>query len=101
MIYLDKEDFNKLIEDDVVIVEMYANWCGPCKILSPILDKVSNNYKDIKFIKVDVDKHDEIARKYGIMSIPTLIFFKDGKVINRHIGLVNEKELDSIIDDII
>ena len=101
MIYLDKEDFNKLIEDDVVIVEMYANWCGPCKILSPILDKVSNNYKDIKFIKVDVDKHDEIARKYGIMSIPTLIFFKDGKVVNRHIGLVNEKELDSIIDDII
>ena len=100
MIYLDKENFNELIKDGVVIVDFYANWCGPCKILSPILDEVSKELKDIKFIKVDVDKHEDIAREYGIMSIPTLIFFKNGEVVNKNIGLINEEKIQEIIDEI-
>ena len=81
--------------------KFYANWCGPCKVLSPIIEKLSEQMEEVKFIKVDVDKHDELARKYGIMSIPTLIFLKNGNIVNKHIGLINEEKIIDIIDEIV
>lgn len=100
LIHLNDESFDEIIKNDVVVVDFYANWCGPCKVLSPTIEKLANELKDIKFIKVDVDNHEELARKYGIMSIPTLIFFKNGKEINKHIGLISEEKLNNIIQEL-
>lgn len=100
LIHLENENFNEITKDGIVVVDFFANWCGPCKVLSPTIEKLSIEMNDIKFVKVDVDKHDEIARTYGIMSIPTLIFFKEGKVVNKHIGLITEDKIKEIIDEI-
>ena len=93
MINYNGENFNELIKTKV-IVDFYANWCGPCKMLAPELEKISN---DIKVIKVDIDKYQELARTYGVMSIPCLIIFDDGKEIKRNIGFMPEPKLKEFI----
>lgn len=100
LIHLEKEDFNHIISTDVTVVDFFATWCGPCKMISPIIEKLANDITNVKFVKVDVDKHDELARIYGIMSIPTLIFFKDGKEVKRHVGFINEDKIKEIIDEV-
>lgn len=87
------EDFNSLIKEKV-LVDFYANWCGPCKMLGPVLEKVSN---DIRVVKVDVDKFSEIARSYGVMSIPCVILFAEGKEIKRNIGFMPEEKMKEFI----
>lgn len=69
-----------------VLVDFWASWCGPCKMLSPIVDEVAEEREDIKVCKVNVDEQPELAAKFQIMSIPTLIVFKDGKVVNQASG---------------
>ena len=91
------EDFNEMIKDRV-LVDSYANWCGPCKLLAPVLENVSN---DIKVIKIDIDKYRDIARGYGVMSIPTLVFFKNGKTERVSVGLISSEELSDIIDSLV
>lgn len=100
LIHLEKEDFNHIISTDVTVVDFFATWCGPCKMILPIIEKLANDITNVKFVKVDVDKHDELARIYGIMSIPTLIFFKDGKEVKRHVGFINEDKIKEIIDEV-
>ena len=85
-----ENDFNKLIENQAV-VDFYANWCGPCKMFGPIFEEVSNII-DYNFVKLDVDNYSDIAREYGVMSIPTIILFKDGKEINRFTGFVSKEK---------
>mgnify|MGYP000172318326 FL=1 len=63
LVHLENEDFNEMIKDDLVIVDFYANWCGPCKMLSPVLEEISSLRGNVKVVKVDVDKHNELARK--------------------------------------
>ena len=82
----EKEDFKEIIKERV-LVDFYATWCGPCKMLSPLLENIS---KEIKIVKVDVDKNEDLAREYGIMSIPCIILFEKGKEIKRNIGFVEE-----------
>lgn len=89
MIKYLENDFNKEIMNKRVLVDFYADWCGPCRMLSEVLKNVST----IDILKVDVDKHRDIAQKYGIMSIPTLILFDNGKVIKTHTGFMNMTEL--------
>ena len=93
MVNYNGEKFNELIKEKV-LVDFYANWCGPCKMLSPVLEKVSN---DIKIIKVDIDKYNDLAREYGIMSIPCLIMFDKGKEIKRNVGFLPETKLKEFI----
>ena len=85
MLELNNEDFNEEIKDKLVLVDFYATWCGPCRMMHPIIEEVAKEEK-IKVIKVDVDKHDELARNYGIMSIPTLVVMKNGKIVQRVSG---------------
>lgn len=85
-----EKDFNKLIEGDAV-VDFYANWCGPCKMFGPIFEEVSEN-SDINFIKLDVDKANEIAREYKVMSIPTIIVFKNGNETKRYTGFMSKED---------
>ena len=85
MLELNNEDFNEEIKDKLVLVDFYATWCGPCRMMHPIIEEVAKE-ENIKVIKVDVDKHDELARNYGIMSIPTLVVMKNGKIVQRVSG---------------
>ena len=86
-----EKDFNNLIETEA-IVDFYATWCGPCKMFGPIFEEVSKE-KDMNFIKLDVDKYSDIAREYGVMSIPTMILFRDGKEVKRHTGFMSKDDL--------
>lgn len=88
-----EKDFSSLIENEAV-VDFYANWCGPCKMFGPVFEEVSKDY-NINFIKVDVDKYPNIARDYGVMSIPTIIRFKNKEEIKRFTGFMSK---DNFID---
>ena len=98
MIHLEKENFNELITDKA-IVDFYATWCGPCKMLSPVFESVSEEIKDSKFIKVDVDKFEELCRNYKVMSVPTLILFENGKEVKRKIGFIPKEQLIKFINE--
>ncbi len=98
MIHLEKENFNELITDKA-IVDFYATWCGPCKMLSPVFESVSEEIKDTKFIKVDVDKFEELCRNYKVMSVPTLILFENGKEVKRKIGFIPKEQLIKFINE--
>ena len=87
----NKEQFNELIKDKV-LVDFYAEWCGPCKMLAPNLEKL-----DYNILKVDVDKFQDLAISYGVMSVPTLILFKDGKEVNKSIGYLDIDELKEMV----
>ena len=79
-----------------VVVDFYATWCGPCRVLSPMLDRLAGDYTGkIKFVKLNVDESPGIAQNFQVQAIPTLIFFKDGKVADRVTGLLPETELKS------
>ena len=84
--------------ESLVVVDFFATWCGPCRILGPILEDVSKELSDTKIVKVDVDECEKTARQFGIMSIPTLVFLKNGKEIDRHIGLMNRDMLVELIN---
>lgn len=94
---INTDEFKTLINEGRVVVDFFATWCGPCKMLSPVIEEISNELTDINFYKVDVDKNEDIAREYGIMSIPTIIIFEDGKVVNTIVGLKSKSDLIDII----
>ena len=84
---MTKEDnFQELIKEGLILVDFYADWCGPCKMIAPIIEEIANERTDITVGKVNVDNDAEIAIKYGVSSIPTLIVFKDGKETDRVVG---------------
>lgn len=96
VININNDNFERevLNSDKTVIVDFYANWCGPCKMMSPILDKIASEKGDkIKICKLNIDENQDLAIKYQVMSIPTLIFFKNGNIINSLVGLRDEEEI--------
>lgn len=98
MIYLENElDFDKLIKNDKVLVDFYADWCGPCRMISPIVEEIAKENNDLRVVKVNVDNFEAIARKYGIMSIPTLIVFKNGEEVNKNIGYISKDEIIKLL----
>ena len=86
-----------LQSDKTVLIDFYADWCGPCKMLSPIVDEVAEENTDIKVVKINVDNAQDLAMKYQVMSIPTLVVIKDGREINRSVGLIDKAEVVSLI----
>ena len=90
----DRNDFIETIKDGVTLVDFFATWCGPCKMLAPVLEEVSKEFEGrAKVVKVDVDEVSILASRYGVMSIPTLLFFKDGSLVHEQIGLLPPNQL--------
>lgn len=83
--------------DKVVLIDFYAEWCGPCRMYGPILDEFSNENPDVIIGKVNVDNNDNIAANYGIRSIPTTIIFKNGEVVNRVSGVITKDKLIELV----
>ena len=96
-------NFEELVlnSDKPVIVDFWAEWCGPCKMLSPVIDELANDYLETASIgKLNVDEHSNIASEYGIRSIPCLLFFKDGKVEKQIVGAIDKNEIADILESL-
>ena len=91
--YLHDEDFLEVVSKGTVLVDFYADWCGPCKMLGSILEEL-----DLEVLKVNTDEHQELAFQYGVMSIPTLILFNEGKEVKRTIGFIDKDRIEKFVD---
>lgn len=102
MLYLDENNFEQevLKSSQPVLVDFFATWCGPCKMVSPLLDQVSEEMKDkVKVCKIDIDQNPNIASKYGVMSIPTFIMYKDGKDVAKNVGALPKSSIEDFINN--
>lgn len=88
-----EKDFDNEIKGKRLLVDFYAEWCGPCKMLTIVLSQIN----EIDILKVDTDKFPEIAQKYGVMSVPTVFLMEDGNIIKKHIGFMNNEEVKQFI----
>ena len=99
MIEIRNNEFKSEIEDGIVLVDFYAKWCGPCRMISPLLEQLHEEYNGkVKFVKVDIDVNQEVAQEYGVMSIPNLFIFKDGKIADQMLGFKPKTTLQQWID---
>ena len=92
-----ESEFKEKIATDKVLVDCFATWCGPCKMLSPIIDELAGEITDYSFYKLDVDKCENVTREYGIMSIPTLLIFENGELKEKLVGFKSKEELKEIL----
>ena len=86
-----------LKSEKTVLIDFYADWCGPCKMMAPVVERIASENTDLKVVKVNIDNEEELAIKYMVMSIPTFIVIKNGEEVNRIVGAVDKAELESII----
>ena len=93
----NRDEFNELIKEGKVLVDFFATWCGPCKMLSPVLEELSNE-SDVLVVKVDVDEAGPLAAQYGIQAVPTLMLFKNGQRVDVRMGYQNKNQLLAFIN---
>ena len=100
MLKINADQFQNevLNQKGLVFVDFYADWCGPCKMTSPIIEELANEIKEVKFVKVNVDENPDLASQYNIFSIPTFLIFKDGKVAHQFVGARGKEGFLSEID---
>ena len=91
--YLEKDNFNEEIKKGKILVDFYADWCGPCKMMGKVLEKIDK----VDILKVNVDDFPEIAREYGVMSIPTLIYMENGEEKNKNIGFITKDQVEEML----
>lgn len=93
--HTDEKNFDKEIETGITLVDFYADWCGPCQMLTPILEVLSEEQSKVKIVKINVDTDPAVAQKYGVMAMPTLLMFKDGEKVDQKVGLMNKADLET------
>ena len=98
VITINDSNINEMItKNEKVVIDCFAEWCGPCKMLSPIIDELAEETNDTKFYKINIDDNYDTVSKYKIMSIPTILVFKNGELKNKSIGLKSKEELKEVI----
>ena len=90
---LDTDNFDTKIAKGKVLVDFYADWCGPCKMLTPVLEEIDQELKDVSIYKVNLDNNQELASEFGVQSIPNLIVFQDGKAVDQMVGFTPKEEI--------
>jgi thioredoxin 1 len=98
--HADEANFEQLVlnSDVPVLVDFYADWCGPCRMVSPVLEELAQETKDAKVVKVNIDRSPRLAVRYGVSSIPNMKVFDEGKVVDEHVGLANKRRLKKMLD---
>lgn len=94
---INENEFLDVIKDGKVLVDCFAPWCGPCKMLSPIIDELAPEIDSVSFYKINVDNAEDVSRQYGIMSIPTLLVFENGVLKQKLVGFKSKEELKEIL----
>ena len=97
VVEIKENEFEEKIKNGKVLVDCYATWCGPCKMLSPIIDELSEEVDTCTFYKIDIDDAEEVSEKYNIVSIPTLLLFENGELKKQIVGFKSKEELEEII----
>ena len=100
--HLNKDEFEQAVnaDDELVVVDFFATWCGPCKMLGPVIERAADKFSDVHFYKVDIDEEMDLAARFQVMSVPTLIYFKRGEVLSKSIGLVSPSDIDKEIQQV-
>lgn len=97
--HINENQFKSVVLDSEkpVLVDFFATWCGPCRQMSPVLEQIANERSDVKIVKVDVDENQNLAAQFGVMSIPTLIYFKNGKAVSQAVGARSKASLETML----
>ena len=99
VIHLTNEAFDQAVSNGIAMVDFWASWCGPCKMLAPVMEELGNQYEGKVLVgKVNVDDEPGLARRFGVMSIPTVVFLKDGKEFDRKVGVMPPKAFTDVLD---
>lgn len=96
----DNFDAEVIKAEGLVLVDFYADWCGPCQMIAPIIEELAEAHTDVKIGKLNIDEAQSIAQKYGVMSIPTLLFFKGGEVVEQVVGMQQKEALEAKIAEL-
>ncbi len=96
VVELNSANFDIITSQGLVLVDFWAEWCGPCKMMHPVFERMAKKYRHIKFARVNVDQNQDISMKFGVQAIPTFIMFKDGKQVDRMMGAVGEPGIHMI-----
>lgn len=99
IVHVNEEKFKENINGGKVLVDFFATWCGPCKMLSPVLEELTEDRSELKIVKVDVDESPILAKEYGVMSVPTLLLFENGELKKRQSGFMPKEMLNNWIED--
>ena len=99
LIHVNESDFREQVLENsgTVLVDFWANWCGPCRMLGPVLEQLAADRPDVTVAKVDVDENTSLAAAYGVESIPMLLVFKNGQLVNKSIGFVSQPEIEKLL----
>lgn len=99
VLHLTKENFESEVmqSDKPVFIDFWADWCGPCQMVAPVVEEIANEVTDVKIAKVNVDEEMELAQKYGVMSIPTMVLIKNGEVVNTTVGAQPKEDILAFI----
>lgn len=99
LIHGNENNFDQLTRNGLVLVDFFATWCGPCKMLGPVLEQLSEDRSEVEIVKIDVDESPILARRFGVMSIPTLVLFKNGQVVSQKMGFMPKELLTKWIEE--
>ncbi len=97
VIEIKENEFNEKIKEGKVLVDCYAPWCGPCRMLSPVIDEIASEDETTNFYKLNVDNAENISKEYGIMSIPTILIFENGELKEKSVGFVSKEEIKELL----